>query len=253
MLNQKPQFMVSPHGFGLVALPRIPLIEDLAKEPIPAGSTILVEFDSASQWYNASYTITAEWLRQGGTVDYWIAAQPPENMRSQLKRLGLNVRELEETGKLEIWDCYTCQLGRKSEEKLALESLKVADLSIWWSKMQIAGRPPDPTMLRIFDDLSILDRFNDEKSWVELVLTRLVPVSFLRKETGIRGIMRGVQNDRAYSRLEGAFDAIVDFRAEEAGKEPGNAIRIRSMQNVPYDPGWHRLKIAENFEVTLGK
>lgn len=235
-------------------MPRIPLIEDLTHEPVPAGSTFLVEFDSASQWYNASYTISAGWLRQGGKVDYWIAAQPPEKMRSQLRRLGItNVEELEESGKLEIWDCYTCQLGRKSAEKLALESLKVADLSIWWSKMQVSGRPPDPSMLRIFDDLTILDRFNDEKSWVELVLTRLVPVSFLRKETGIRGVMRGVGDERVYSRLEGAFDAIVDFKVEEAGKETRNVMRIRSMRTVPYDSDWHKLKIAPNFEIAFDK
>ena len=184
-------------------MPRIPLLEDLTHEPVPAGSTFLVEFDSASQWYNASYTISAGWLRQGGTVDYWIAAQPPDKMRSQLRRLGIsNVEELEESGKLEIWDCYTCQLGRKSTEKLALESLKVADLSIWWSKMQAAGPPPDRRMLRICDDLSILGRFNDEKTWVELVLTRLVPVSFLRKETGIGGVMKGVGEEWLYKRLK---------------------------------------------------
>ena len=235
-------------------MPRIPLFEDLTQEPVPAGSTFLVEFDSASQWYNASYTISAGWLRQGGTVDYWIAAQPPDKMRSQLRRLGIaNVEELEASGKLEIWDCYTCQLGRKSTEKLALESLKVADLSIWWSKMQAAGRPPDPSMLRICDDLSILGRFNDEKTWVELVLTRLVPVSFLRKETGIGGVMKGVGEQWLYKRLEGAFDAIVDFNVEETGKETRNAIRVRSMRTVPYNPGWHGVKIAPNFEATLEK
>lgn len=233
-------------------MPRIPIIEDLTKQSVPAGSTFLVEFDSSSQWYNATYTITAEWLKQGGKVDYWLASQPPEKMRSQLRKLGLNnLEELEGGGQFELWDCYTCQLGRKSTEKYALESLKVADLSIWWSKMQVSGRPPDPSMLRIFDDFSILGRFNDDKSWTELVLTRLVPVSFLRKETGIRGVMRGVQDDRVYTRLEGAFDGIIDFRVEEEGESTVNKVRMRSMRTIPYDSNWHRLKIAENFEVTL--
>jgi KaiC/GvpD/RAD55 family RecA-like ATPase len=106
-------------------------------------------------------------------------------------------------------------------------------------------------MLRIFDDFSILGRFNDDKSWVELVLTRLVPVSFSRKETGIRGVMRGVQDDRIYTRLEGAFDGIVDFRVEEGAEKPENKVRIRSMLTVPYDPDWHKLRITENFEVIL--
>jgi KaiC/GvpD/RAD55 family RecA-like ATPase len=199
--------------------------------------------------------MAAEWLKQGGKVDYWIAAQPPEKMRQQLRRLGIsNVEELENSGQLEIWDCYTCQLGRKSTEKLALESLRVADLSIWWSKMQaLPGRPPDSTMLRVFDDLTILGRFNDEKSWVEIVLTRLVPVSFTRKETGIRGLMKGTGEDWLYKRLEGAFDGIVDFNVDESSKEPRNLIRIRSMRTVPYNPEWHTAKIHPNFQVTIEK
>lgn len=108
-------------------------------------------------------------------------------------------------------------------------------------------------MLRIFDDLSILGRFNDEKSWVELVLTRIVPVSFLRKETGIRGVMKGVAEERLYKRLEGAFDAIVDFNVRESGGESSNVMRIRRMRTVPYDQNWHRAKVAPNFEVTIEK
>jgi hypothetical protein len=81
---------------------RISLIEDLTFEPVPAGSTFLIEFDSASQWYNASFTITAGWLKQGGKVDYWIAAQPPEKMRSQLRKLGIS--NVEELGKRETRD-----------------------------------------------------------------------------------------------------------------------------------------------------
>ena len=49
------------------------------------------------------------------------------------------------------------------------------------------------------------------------------------------------------------FDGITDFKVEEGMKTPGNVIRMRSMRTVPYDSDWHKLKIAENFEVTLEK
>ena len=42
---------------------RIPLIDDLAKEPVPPGSQLLVEYDPASSWYNAALAIAVGWLR----------------------------------------------------------------------------------------------------------------------------------------------------------------------------------------------
>ncbi|MGA8904652.1 MAG: hypothetical protein WB661_06555, partial [Candidatus Bathyarchaeia archaeon] len=64
----------------------------------------MVEYDAASQWYRASLNIAREWLRAGGDVGYNVAAQLPDNLRSQLRKLGLNVEEFEAGGKLEIWD-----------------------------------------------------------------------------------------------------------------------------------------------------
>ncbi len=46
-------------------------------------------------WYSASFTIAAGWLKQGGKVGYSTYAQPPDDVRSQLSRLGLRVEELE--------------------------------------------------------------------------------------------------------------------------------------------------------------
>ena len=89
-----------------------------------------MEFDPASQWYNASLTVAAEWLKTGGRLHYFDIAQPPESTRLGLSRLGLDPQELENKEKLVIWDWYTCTMGQKSKEKYAADSLKVADLSI---------------------------------------------------------------------------------------------------------------------------
>ena len=66
---------------------------------------------------------------------------------------------------LEIWDWYTTTLGRVSKEKRGADSLKVADLSIHVSQVRMRG-PPAPDTLAIGEDISVLDRFNDEKSWL---------------------------------------------------------------------------------------
>lgn len=231
---------------------RIPLIEDLTQGSIPAGSNLLVEYDATSQWYNAALTIAAGWLRDGGGVGYGVAAQPPENIRAQLKRLGLNAAELERDDRLAIYDFYAATMGLKSNEKYTWDSLKVADMSILVSKL-MKEAPVGTDWLRIWDDLSCLDRFNDEKSWVEFMLARFIPLAVSWKSTGIRGVIRDVHSDRAYKRLEAAHDGVIDFKLDEAGDPPRNLIRIRSMRNVVFDGRWYPLKVRENFEVTLDK
>lgn len=59
---------------------------------------------------------------------------------------------LENDDKLQIWDWYTCQLGQKSKEKFAIQSLKVADLSIHFSKDFM--RRSLPEVLQVSDNTS---------------------------------------------------------------------------------------------------
>ena len=241
---------------------RLALIEDMLSEPLPAGSNLLVEYDAASQWYRASLNIAREWLRAGGEVGYNVAAQRPENLRSQLTKAGLNVKELETDGKLEIWDWYSATLGQKSPEKFvgASTGLKAADLSIAIAKETKSflsgvdsGMGGNPEYLRIWDNCSVMARFNDDKAWVEFLVTRIFPSAFYTKSTLIVGVIRGVHNDWVYRQLEEAADGVIDFKIEEIGEETRDVVRIRSMRNVAFDRRWHRLKIGENFEVKLEK
>lgn len=247
---------------------RIALIEDLLKGPIPPGSTILIEYDPTSSWYQASLSITAEWLKTGGVVSYHVAAQPPENIRSQLSQMGLDVQKLETDEKLHVFDWYTATLGRKSTEKYAFYNLRVTDLSVLFGKYLMASPDSDPTSsisgfvmapqpspdwLRILDDISCLARFNEEKNWVEFVRTRIIPIGSLWKSTGIGGIIRGIHSDWAYKNLEAAFDGVTDIKLDESTEEAKSMIRIRSMRNVGFDAHWHPLKVDENSEVVIEK
>ena len=151
---------------------------------------------------------------------------------------------------LYITDLYTATLGQKSKEKFAIPSLKVADLSIEFSRNIMRG-PPEPDTLAIVDNGSTLARFNDEKSWVEFILTRIIPSTKMLKNTGIAGIIREIHSAWVYEQLEAAADAIIDFKVEEEGQRLRDVMRIRSMRNTAHDREWHELKIGENFEVTL--
>jgi KaiC/GvpD/RAD55 family RecA-like ATPase len=233
-------------------LPRIPLIEDLTKGPVPSGSQILVEFDPASQWYNASLNIAAGWLNSGGSVSYITQSQPPDEVRSRLRSLGVAVEELERQDRLWVTDLYSASIGRKSKEKYAPESLKVADMSLWIAK-DAMDDAPTPEFLVISDNSSVLDRFNDEKNWIELYLTRPIPMGRSRQLTQLMGFMSGIHSSWAYKQLEAAIDGIIDFRLDDTGEEPKNLIRVRAMRNVGFDGRWHQLKTDDRFEVTLEK
>jgi len=220
---------------------------------VPAGSALLVEFDAASQWYNASLAIAAGWLRTGGRVSYYAFAHSPESIRNQLNRLGIKTEELERNGTLEIWDWYTVTLGLKSKEKYSTDTLKVAELSIHVSRVRMRG-PVAPEQLVVADEVSVLDRFNDEKSWVEYELARSMPAFKDRKMTCMRGVIRDLHSNLVYKRLESVNDGIIDFKIETESEEVVNLIRIRTMRNVGFDSRWHPLRIShENFDVTLEK
>lgn len=233
-------------------MPRLQLIEDLTGAPISPGTNILVEFDPASQWYNASLTIAAGWLRTGGNVSYIASSQSPEDVRSQFNRLGVKAEELEEKDRLWITDLYTLSLGQKSKERYAPESLRVADMSIWIAR-EAMGEVAAPEWLVIVDNGSILDRFNDEKNWVELYLTRPIPMTKPRQITQLIGFMNGIHSNWAYKQLEAAVEGIIDFKVEEVGEETRDLMRIRTMRKMQPDRRWHELIMSQNSEVTFHK
>jgi KaiC/GvpD/RAD55 family RecA-like ATPase len=230
-------------------VPQIPLIEDLTTEPLPTELNLLVEFDSKSRWYDASLTIAAGWLKTGGTIIYNSGAQPPDAIRSQLDKLGLKVKALEQEDKLRLYDIYTPSLGQKSKEKYTA-SLKVSDLSIDFSQRIFrAGTASEG--LRVWDNASTYARFNDERSWIEFELTRRYPLATIQRSTLIFAIMKGVHSDWAYKQLEAAADGIIDFRFDEAGDETRNLLRISSLRQVAFNSRWHEVKFTENHEAMI--
>lgn len=235
-------------------MPRVPLIEDLTRGPISPGSYIYVEFDPSSLWYNATYTIAAGWLKSGGRVSYNVITRPPDEVRTRLRQLGVDVGALETDGKFRLWDWYSATLGQKSKEKLARESLKVADLSISFAKDAIepASAIP-PHSLVIMDNVSVLGTFNDEKSWIDFTLSRAIPNLRLRQITGIGGITVGLHSTAAYKRLEGAVDGVLDFKVDEVDGELKTMMRIRVIRDLAHDSRWHQLNISDNLEVTIEK
>jgi KaiC/GvpD/RAD55 family RecA-like ATPase len=237
-------------------LPRLALIQDVLLEPLPVGSNLLVEYDASSQWYNAALTMAAGWLGSGGQVSYSAVAQSPSSVRSKFQRLGLNVEQLEKLdyAGLRIWDWYSVAHGKKSTERLRIDSLKVADLSIMTSRdMKREDSGHDPQRLTVKEDLSCLSRFNDEKLFLEYELTRDFQENIQCEVTALTGFMSGIHSDSFYRRLEAEVDGVIDVKIEERSGEIVSLMRVRVMRNVAYDSRWHQLRVGGNFKVTLEK
>ena len=203
-------------------------------------------------WFNASLNIAVGWMRTGGLIGYNVGAQPPEDLRSQLRRIEPNIDEYETNEKLKVWDLYSATLGRKSPEKYAIQSLKVVDLSVAYSRDRMR-LPPTPGLIEIVDDLTVFARFNDEKNWVEWELTRDFAAYKMQKVTNILGLIKGVQSEWAYRRLEAASDGVIEFKVDETNDPPRQMMRIRSMRPVGFDGRWHQLNVDGNARIVLVK
>jgi len=140
----------------------------------------------------------------------------------------------------------------KSDEKLRMESLKISDISIHFITQQFK-REVETGKLVLVDDWSSYARFNEEKTWVEFLLTRDFALTSRQAFHNIGGLMKGMHSGSVYNRLEASADGIVDIKVEEEGNTIRDMIRIRNLRNVHYDREWHELKLGENFEVRLEK
>ena len=72
-----------------------------------------------------------------------------------------------------------------------LRQLNVGLILVLSCEFRMAGQPT-PNVLRIIDDLSGLARANDEKTWVEFMVTRIIPSAAVLKSTRIVGVISGV-------------------------------------------------------------
>lgn len=237
---------------------RIPLIEELplidSSEKIRHDSFLLVEHDPTSCWYHASLSISSGWIGAGGTIVYDVLAQPPDRLSSQLGNVGLDVQGLMRQDRLMLMDGYS-HTTRSSSDKRYSYSLKISDgdLDKAFSRLPIR-HPGPPETLRIVDSVSFLSRFNDEKTWVEFVLTKMIPYAYLTETTLIAGVTTGIHPDSTYKLLDAAADGVIEIRLRKIGKDDrGSFISIKSMRNVLFDSRWHRLKVGDKFKVTLEK
>ncbi len=232
---------------------------------------LLVEYDPESQWISVATTFAAQFFQDNRHVGYLAMIRPPEDIREGLSALGVNVAEAERSGRLAVEDWYSATLSggqlehgsqaglfEKGESGLRIRSLKVADLSVEWLKTTKHGPKPYDIVdywpsgsLVIAESVSSILRFNDEKTFVELMESRVSPDERKRKHVTIHGLVRGVHSGWLYKRMESFSDGVVDIRVMERGDEAKNLLRIRSLKGQRHDSRWHEIDVGPNGEATV--
>ncbi len=226
----------------------IPIVKELVQGGIDYGTNLLVEFEPRSLWYEASLTIATQSLRDRIRTEYHVFKRFPKEVRDAFGRLGLDVKQLEEEGKLRFEDNYTVQTGLGSAEK----SMKVSDWSIGWMKAMKAGIPEaDKRWLHIDDDTSIVLQYNKEEELIDFWRTRLIPSFRASEKVVLWGFLTGTASDSFYRKIESLCDGIMYFKSEEKGDQIEQYVRMTAMRSKQYDSRWHKLRLLESGEVAL--
>lgn len=212
----------------------------------------------ASNCYHHNCKISAgPWAR---TVAAF--TRPPESVKHDLSRLGVDVAAAQSSKQLIIDDWYSATLagGHPSggrvlesiESGLRFRSLKVADLSVEWSKgFSRVTRTWSTGWPLVVESFSVLLRLNEEKSFLEWLETRENVATHTSGRIDLQGFVRGIHSDSLYRRLEAACDGIVDIRVMDSEGKAKNFLLVRTLKGQPHDSAWHAIEIEPNGEAVL--
>jgi len=248
----------------------VPLLTQLIPGGVKPGTIFTVEFDPDSQWLAVATTITAKLLLAGGHVSYSAFLRSPETVRESLLALGVEISKATSESRFVVDDFHTATLagGRlegggasvieRIEGGTRYRSLKISDLSVELLKDMKQGPESGllwenwpPGALSMLDSLSQMLRFNEEKPFLEWVISRNNPGMRRTKRVTFLGFVRGIHSESFYKRLESDVDGVIELRVTERDQEWKNLLCIRSLKGQRHDARWHEIEIKPNGEATL--
>ena len=238
----------------------LPFLKELIEGSVDYGTSLLVEFEPDSIWYETSLTLAAQALKVGIRTDYHLFQHMPSELREAFTRFGLDVKQLEEHDSLRILDSYTVQTGlgvNESSEKSRVpryysQSLKLSDWSIADVQRIKSGVPEeDKRRLHIDDNTGVLLQYNDEKACIDNWRTRSRPHTKVQEIVLFNSLMKGAASDAFTKQFELLSDAIIDIKSQEKEGRIEHVLRVRAMRGRPYDSRWRRLRLLQTGEVAL--
>lgn len=220
---------------------RIPILADLIPTGVPYRTAFVIEYDPDSSYYQILESTVHDLLSAGQVVSFFDYTRFPDQVREDLRALGSDIDALEAQGKFHLYDGYSATLGTKSKEKLAFESLKVADMSLSLLKMT-KDENPIKHDVGFSDNGSIGMRYNDEKAFLDFYATRVIPRIKLHDRISFSAFVCGVHSASFYKSMEDICDGVIDVKFDDSEGTPQTKLRVRALKVRQFNGSWRRLK-----------
>lgn len=239
----------------------LPILSELTRNGFGYGTSLLVEFEPDSLWYETSLTIAAHALRREIRTDYHTYVRSPDEVRNSLTGLGLDIGKLEKDDIFRIIDSYTVTTGLGTPEKPAAKSelpyqaasLRISDWSIGTARV-LKGTgvtEADKRRIHLDDNSSVLTQYNQEKEVLDIWRARFVPFSRILNQATVHSLMMGVHSEAFYKYVESISDGVIDFKSQEENGRIEHYVRARILRGKGYDSRWRKLRLHDNGEVTM--
>jgi len=234
------------------------ILGELAPGAFHYGMTCLVEFQPHSLWHEVSLTIAAEALKKGIKTEYHVFQFAPEDIRAQLREMGVDVGRSGERGLFRIMDSYTPTTPLEKSAQALPERLisgRSPKLEQWnraiREKIRDGFEESEKRWLHIDDNEAILLQYNDEEYISNGWRTIFLPMAKARQLLTLHALVTGIASENFYRKREAIADAVVDMKSTEEGGRLEHYIRLRILRGKKFDSRWRRIELFEKGRVRL--
>ena len=221
----------------------VPIISDILGSPMPRSRVLVGLYDASSSWLSLILTMAAGLLKAGNVVNVITLATPPSQIRSELTRAVPNLGELESANRFFLADWHTWMTGRKSQEKVSMETLSLAKMSLDQSRFQRQLSPSYDFV--VADSASTILKYNDERAFMQW-FDRIVADVKLLKGIRLYGFLKKFHSEGLYTNIESIADGVIEFDYRERNGVLENAIRLKAIKGMAHPSDWRRLSITQD-------
>jgi KaiC/GvpD/RAD55 family RecA-like ATPase len=212
---------------------------------LPRGKSVLIQASPGSEKNFFVSHFIKNGLEHNSDFIVVLAKVPPKIFKVQMKTLGLNTTNFENSNKLRIIDWYS---WRKADEAIEDESDSVlkaeGDLSKLWmgieqSMQMLSYSPTKCVVINILTPALSIFEFEQVFTFTKEIIAKF-------KENGITAmfmIEKEEHDPMEIAKLRVLFDGVIDIENEETEGKVNRKIRVLFMRETEFDPEFKSLTL----------